>query len=121
MKCVNGRANTKSRMLPGALRAGFRTRLAAKVPILTVRIAKENSMLSALLQRLTGTLLSTERSGKKENLWISEFHLPKSIFPKRYREAILSQIDEAQTGIMKTVDWFKLKYQNGKAALAAAS
>jgi UDP-glucose 4-epimerase len=28
---------------------------------------------------------------------------------------------EFETGMKKTVDWFKLKYQNGKAALAAAS
>jgi len=45
----------------------------------------------------------------------------KVYFPEEDREAILRQIDEAQTEMKKTIDWFKLKYQNGKAALAAAS
>jgi hypothetical protein len=45
----------------------------------------------------------------------------KVYFPEEDRETILRQIDEAQTGMKKTVEWFKLKYQNGKAALAAAS
>ncbi|HYR77615.1 MAG TPA: hypothetical protein VEM96_17495 [Pyrinomonadaceae bacterium] len=69
----------------------------------------------------------------------------KVYFPEEDREAILRQIDDAlasgqltlgkkvtsfeqcfaenfvETGMMKTVEWFKRKYQNGKAALAAAS
>ena len=69
----------------------------------------------------------------------------KVYFPEEDSETILRQMDEApvsgqltlgrkvrsfeqcfadkigETGMMKTIECFKLKYQNGKAALAAAS